>query len=221
MATATLFPDGIGGFDQWSLGAGASKVSAISTPNDNDGDTTYIVGSNGAPRQRFTYQNLPSDADSPVTSATVFFRTRDEAVGGPTMYFFNGSAEVSITTGQGTSYVLRSTAFYSLTVPNINAGQAGLFLSAGGGINTRCTGASLIVVYTVTAVPAGGGFGFFFELLTPLVGAGATLGQMRRAASPLVWRDRNCRIKLDRADMPGLYQDWRSWRRPASIYLGG
>jgi len=146
MPTVKDYPILVGSPDTFELGAGSSKVQAVS---QNDGDTSYIFGANGR-IQRFVFPNLPGDVGT-VQSCTIFARTRDEAVAGPNMFIFNGLSDVLVVTGQGVAYQLRSAPHFSLSPASINSAQLGLAITAGAGIPTYCTEFYRETVYTVVA----------------------------------------------------------------------
>ncbi|MEM2759881.1 MAG: hypothetical protein QXN83_00450 [Nitrososphaerales archaeon] len=67
-STSTLNPNAIGNFDQWTLGAGSTKVNAV---NSNDGDTTYIATSTNNNRQTFGFEGANVPSGSIINSVTV------------------------------------------------------------------------------------------------------------------------------------------------------
>lgn len=66
--TVTLSPSAVGNFDQWTLGAGTSKVTAVSS---NDGDASYIKTSTQGYRQTFAFPGASVPAGSTINSVTV------------------------------------------------------------------------------------------------------------------------------------------------------
>lgn len=150
MASITQYPNAIGSYNSWNLGAGADKVVAVAS---DDGDTTYIWGSNGN-RQWFVFPPLPADADTPVVSCVVSIRTRDDDVGGPFLYLYNGVDEVPyVAVGEGTTYQTWSRVHGYSSVTGINAAQLGVLVLAGSGIHTVLTEIKRVTVYNQIVQP--------------------------------------------------------------------
>jgi len=205
------FPTGIGSIDGWGLGAGASKVAAVGT---NDGDTSYIFSASNGANQRYTFANLPSDADSPVTSCK-FGAVMRQVAGTPTGYIFNGTLNMSI------GAVFSSYTFYevnsdSLVKTTINGFESGVALTGLAGREVNCTLVYRITNYTVTPPPAvpsaSGGFIAFFSVLLPLLGVGATFMQFRRAV-----RDAFPATRFAGWELQCMWSDWLVWTRPHSV----
>ncbi len=78
--TVTLSPNAVGNFDEWTLGAGADKVAAVSS---NDGDTSYIKTSTQDYRQTFAFPGASVPAGSTINSVTVKVVAKRTAGGGP------------------------------------------------------------------------------------------------------------------------------------------
>lgn len=68
METSSIAPTGTGNFDQWTLGAGASKVAAVA---GDDGDTSYIWSSTVGNRQTFSFPGAGVPAGYTIDSVKV------------------------------------------------------------------------------------------------------------------------------------------------------
>ncbi|MCW5776539.1 MAG: hypothetical protein KIS87_08885 [Phycisphaeraceae bacterium] len=129
--TATVEMAVGGSLDQWTLAAGASKVAAINSPNDDD--TSYITGAEGQ-RQDFTPGSLaavPDDAE--ITSVSVNMRAARDGGSNGTV---RANHILDATTVNGTTRVAE--ASYSNFTDTYTA-------KPGGGTWTKADIAALIV----------------------------------------------------------------------------
>lgn len=87
MATEILIVDGNIGADDWALGAGSDKVSAVQTPDDDD--TSYInSGTTAFTAQRFTFSNPVSiGAGDTINSVTYKVRAKRGGAENATLRF--------------------------------------------------------------------------------------------------------------------------------------
>jgi len=112
-ATVTLYANGVGNFDQWTLGAGASKVAAVSS---SDGDTSYINTATLENRQTFGFPGAAVPAGSTINSVTVSVQAKRNAAGGTNQYNIvaekgTGPTDVSddsVLIGAGNNYATNS-----------------------------------------------------------------------------------------------------------------
>ncbi len=72
-ATVTLNPNAVGNFDQWTLGAGADKLAAVSS---DDGDSSYIKSSTQGQRQTYAFPGAGVPTGSTINSVTLTVRAR-------------------------------------------------------------------------------------------------------------------------------------------------
>lgn len=107
-ATVTLSPNGVGNFDQWTLGAGANKVAAVS---GNDGDTSYISEQTQYRRQTFSFPGASLPAGSTINSVKITVVARRAQAGGANIYLAvtrgtpSNDASVGADQNPGTLYV--------------------------------------------------------------------------------------------------------------------
>jgi hypothetical protein len=218
MPTVIDAPSAIGYWDQWGLGAGASKVAAVQT---NDGDTTYVYhdGPAGGIRyESYQYPSLPADflVSISVSCTTVQRRVAGTVSAGVHIY--------ATTTGYGnigTSYAAysatRTEAVSRATLEAYEGGPAG---NSGAGNTHYCTQ----VYRTVDYVPAGGFC--IVDLMGALVGAAATLAELGRAVGAFnarqlaafhAGRARRA-YRLHSSEVPVFARQWREWRRPVFVF---
>ncbi len=75
-ATTTLLPTGVGNYDQWSLGAGSNKTSAVTS---SDSDTSYIYETENGDDQTFIVTNAGLPAGTTINSVTLYAVARESS----------------------------------------------------------------------------------------------------------------------------------------------
>lgn len=210
-ATATGF------YNAWTLGAGANKVVAVNSPDDDT--TSYVSATAGSGiAQTYVMQDLPSEAGA---VNTVTHRMRFQS-------FSDGSGNcipklrLSGTDLNGTN---RSQGFGvwgtytealgrpgggAWTVSDVNATEAGV-VEGGGGGDVADTSMRLEVDY----VPATGGFAFLVaQWLGPLSGV---LVSEIRALRDTAWTLSRGRLWIKRSELATAWSELRDarWRRYA------
>src|SRR3990172_1140863 len=168
MAQVIDIPNAIGSFDEWSLGAGASKLAALQT---NDADTGYIVSLTNGQREQVTFPALPPNPI--IISVAVFRATMRASAGSPTDSVFDGVSYQSVgsLTGSYLDYAINAA---SLVRDTLNGYESGVRVDTSGGNGSRCT----YIVRDVTYSPSTGGFVFLLGLALPLLGANLMLSDM-------------------------------------------
>jgi hypothetical protein len=215
MATRTDAPATITQ-DQWTLGAGASKLAALAA---NDGDTSYVYTAAGTTKDdRYLFPILA--AKSPVTSCTLGAVVR--STGTPTsgnFLIWDGITWQNF--GIGTSYAAKTCAFYSLSVEALNTVAPGIYA---GGINVdarvtqfyRTTVYDLAACFIRTKV---------MSVLLPLIGSAIGLSHLPGLSREftrlhtLAHRGRS-RLELSEAEMRQWLRELHAWRRPRFVFLG-
>ena len=164
MDVATIQVAAVTSPDQWTLGAGASKVAAVLSPDDDD--TSYITSTVINNEQRFSLASNPIPIGSTISQVRCFSRTKR---GGSS----NGAMRVGVFLGASSYYSEDSTA------PSVYLSRQQIMTRPGGGhwtpidfnaleVSTqlrsytrlvRCTSLWLIVDYTPPA-----NTGDFFKL---------------------------------------------------------
>jgi hypothetical protein len=139
--------------DQWLLGAGANKVVAVNSPDDDD--TTYISSAgNGQAEQYSTGPNsIPSG--STINSVSVYSRARKESGSGATWsvrLYLGASYTASSAHFFTTSYVsftdvLSRPGGGTWTLADLSTVEV-RFTGTGSTIPKRCSSLWLIVDYT-------------------------------------------------------------------------
>ena len=183
----TLSPASQGNYNNWTLGAGASKPTALLLPND--ADTTYITAST-AVRDSFAHSQLPAWVFG-VTTHNLRHRSRSATGGGggnwPVVYGFlrrsaadtDGAGNAMIATyvsSAGDVDLISATP----TRAEVNATEIGVWLTSAGFGDALCTTLWWVITHKV----APRGFVCVIgQWLGPLVAVG--LSEMRRLATEL------------------------------------
>lgn len=231
MPTAILRPSGVGTYDHWTLGAGASKTAATDPgdPLAHDDDTSYITigtapGANNA--QSFTLDTgLPAATILEVNSVALNSRGKSNGGAGVESYSHfirrgatDGAAAMS---APGGAYLTATTAAYAR--PGGGAWVPADF--APGNIQgTVSVPVDAALVFRVTSIwalldfraPSGGYVVMLGSLLGPVFGAGLLLREVA-AATQLV----RSRLLLSPDEVATAWRELRAaaarpaWSRPA------
>jgi hypothetical protein len=234
MPTAYLRPSGVGTYDFWSLGAGASKTAAVDPGNPpSPNDATYITiglapGANN--RQSFFLNTgIPSGTILTVSNVNMISRARCEAeIGDPESYFHymirNGVLGDGSNPGASppeedfvptTSFATNTTSSY----PRPNSGTwVGSDFVAGnieGGVVVNTDNGRVMDVSAIWAellyTPVTGGYVVaLFELLGPVFGAGLLLREVAEAARLV-----RASVLLSPAEVVEAWRELREHRYPA------
>lgn len=209
MPVTTQAPVGIGSIDGWGLGAGASKVAAVAT---KDGDTTYIFTATNGANQRFTFNNVPSEAISPFVSVTSLATFR-LVTGGPTGHIFNGNTNISIGPMQS-AYTDHQVNWQGTARSQVDGIEGGVALT-GAGTEGNCTYLDRVITYNV-------GFTAFAHLVGGFLGAAWGLRDIVGAVSlfnRLEQRRRDIIIRIDYEEIPDVVRGMLEWKRPAFAFF--
>lgn len=213
MPTTTLNPASIGTFDSFTLTAGATKVIAVTTPDDDN--TTYLTEGTPTDRQSFNMDDLPTEA-AVVTAHTMRVRLRNDSIGSPQAKPFirsggvNSDGTAISITGAWVTY--SQTDIVSLQTPAlVNAAECGLlFTTDGGGDVVNWT----TLTWDVSWERAGG-LVFLLLSLGPLCAVG--LHEMSKLASLIQARTGTLIRPHEYLD---AWRELKSYRHPRHIFLG-
>lgn len=157
-ATVTLSPNTLGGFDQWTLGVGTTKVSSVAT---NDGDTSYINHNVPGQAQTFTVAGASVPAGAIINSVTLSVVARETTNASIQLRLEKGTTtsdgSVTAITNNYTSYnrTLTTNPFTGLawTLEEVNSWSVQFGVVYSGGLsNARVSQVSVVVNYTPDTV---------------------------------------------------------------------
>lgn len=187
MPSFTLRPTAQGTYNDFALGSGSDKPSAMS--DASDGTWISLSGTSGA--DSYVMQDLPADADT-VEGSVTWNGRHTKAAGGSGGV--SARLRYSGTNSDGASLA-------PATFPTINEETTAYALAPGGGawtpavlnateigvVSTLDVNYSAYDVWATGSYAQAGGMGFlfFFSWLLPLLGAGLDLATFRRAMALL------------------------------------
>lgn len=220
MPVITDVPNAEGSVKQWSLGAGASIVSAVGIDDD---DVSTILANGSGSNHRFLMPSLPGDAVSPVNSGSTGAKMRLSGAGSSyTAYVhYNGSNFPTPGQSNKAAFLEFSHAFSGgeLVVATINAAEYGCAMSDNSGAFVYCSYIRRTVDYSIAAPAAfarSQGIGFFFSWLLPLLGAGVTyqvfsdaLLFISRVGGTIPGRS----LKWAESEIEAMFSNWQAWGR--------
>jgi hypothetical protein len=185
MPAFTLTPASAGNYTQWALGAGPSKVAAVTDASD----VTYILGDqNSTLIESFVVNDLPADAGSVV--APVVWSYRQTYTGDPVtnsaLFRYNSTDSYLSAAVTGPSSLSNQTVNFTDEPGGSGgwsvAGVNGVEL----GVRTVTGNNDFTYVYELSATGnyllGNGGFAFLINLVGPLIGAGLMLKELPRLA---------------------------------------
>jgi hypothetical protein len=210
VAIANLRPSATGTYNNWILGAGASKVAAVDPGNPvaHDDDATYIrigaaPGASPACRQSFVLDTgIPAAMDA-INSLALNTRARSDGAAEVESYHHfmrtgtgGGALEGSesppyqIYDAPGSSYRTFTTAAYpppaggSWAVGDIVAGNLQMILAVqfDSALSFRVTSTWVAMDFDAPASGGGGYLAIMWSILGPVFGAAVTLQEVARAA---------------------------------------
>jgi hypothetical protein len=219
MPQQTDHPTAIGSDDAWGLGAGGTKMSAVST---DDGDTSYIGMSFGTFAQSFVMPDLPSAAGSVTAVAENGIVKKQQNVGTNQVGLrYNGTTYTGLSNVTLTYTQINRSWDTNLTVALVNSGQSGIqgFDTAGG--DNRCTELWRVTDYQLA--PAG-----YFFIMGSLLGAALQLSDFAAAVDyfnhceRVAWKawQKPSMTTILPAEIVPAFADVKAYRAPHFVFLG-